>query len=215
MVGKPAAAAAVADDGDPTAQPERFAQSVSRARAAIFELAACNHFEWFCSFTLDDAKRDRHDLVAFRKDFAQFIRDQNKRRDPQRKIRYLLIPEQHKDGAWHMHGLFMGLGLHDLVRNEYGYLDWPAYRLRFGFFSCSRIRSRLACSKYITKYVTKDFGTCKDMGAGAHLFFASQGLQRRQTLDKLQGGSCPYLDSGAAASYENDYVRIFWTDANQ
>lgn len=35
---------------------ERFAQSLSRTRARIFELAACNEFTHFCTFTQDEKK---------------------------------------------------------------------------------------------------------------------------------------------------------------
>lgn len=195
----------------------RFEQSVSRTRAAIFELAMCNDFEWFVTMTLDSEKRDRNDLQAFRRDFAQFVRDQNKKRSQEQKIEYLLIPEQHKDGAWHMHGLFKGLreGT-DLVRNEHRYLDWPGYRKRFGFFSCDRIRSQEACSKYITKYVTKDIDQSTALDSGAHAYYASQGLKRREALVTLCADRCPIAElprgNGKYGQwdFENEYVKICW-----
>lgn len=200
--------ASIGASGD---EKERFLQSVSRARSRVFELAACNDFSFFCTLTLDADKRDRFDLSGFRKAFAQMVRNLNRGRDE--KIRYLLIPEHHKDGAWHMHGLFMGFTASDLVKNGFGYLDWPAYSSRFGFFSCSPIRSKEGCSRYITKYVTKDFdGSCRQ--SGEHLFFASQGLKGRQTLYKLEGGKCWLLDPKQAPEFESDYVRIYWLDAD-
>lgn len=102
-----------------------YAPQSPAAKARVNELALCNEFEYFCTFTQSDELRDRFDLKAFRKDFAMFVRNENRRRE--KKIKYLLVPERHKDGAWHMHGLLMGLTSDDLYPNEYGYLDWARY----------------------------------------------------------------------------------------
>lgn len=185
---------------------ERLSQSVSRTKATILELALCNPFTHFCTFTQSEDLRDRFDLDAFRKDFAQFVRDLNKKRGENDKIQYLLVPEQHQDGAWHMHGLLMGLGKADLVKNEHGYLDWPAYRGRFGFFSVSGIRKKTACCRYITKYVTK--AVCATaLKSGRHTYFASQGLQRKQVVVENElGRLCPVKHW----DFINDYVKVKW-----
>lgn len=199
------------DSIEPTCA-ERIAQSVSRTRSKIFELALCNPFKWFVTLTLDSEKRDRNDLSAFRKAFSQFVRNENKKRSKGQKIEYLVIPEQHKNGAWHMHGLFMGLTDADLVRNGYGYLDWPAYRKRFGFFSCSAIKSHEACSKYITKYVTKDIKQSTRLEGGQHSYYASQGLKRREVLELRSSEKIPFFDGDLPQNwdFENDFVKICW-----
>ena len=201
---------------DPEGDAQRFEQSLSRTRSTIFEIAMCNEFTHFCTFTADAEKRDRFDLKAFHKEFSQFIRDENKKRSESEKLRYLLIPEQHKDGAWHFHALFMGLGKKDLKKNEFGYLDWFAYRRRFGFFSCSKIKSHEACSKYITKYVTKSIASDVKRNAGQHLFYASQGLRRREVLDVLSGDKCPFMtgEKSEKWDFENEYVKIKWVNIN-
>lgn len=204
-----------ADSTTSSVNPEgRFASSLSRTRARVFELAMCNDFEFFVTCTLDENMRDRYDLTAFRKALAQMIRDLNKNRTEGQKIEYLLLPELHENGAWHMHGLFKGLQVGtDLCKNEHGYLDWFAYRKRFGFFSCSPIQSQEGCSKYITKYVTKAFNTdnnerstAEAVGGRAHLYFASQGLKRREVLAKYEGGRPP----DCSWDFENEYVKIGW-----
>ena len=126
------------------------------------------------------------------------------------KIEYLIIPEQHKDGAWHAHGLIKGLTRDNLKRNTKGYLDWFEYSKRFGFFSCSPIKSHEACCKYITKYVTKDVKKSTDLQAGAHSYFASQGLQRREMLDRFAFGQNLLFDRFGTWDFENDYVKIMW-----
>lgn len=187
-------------------EEERLRSSISRAKARVNELALCNEFEYFCTFTQSDELRNRFDLKAFRKDFAMFVRNENRRRE--KKIKYLLVPERHKDGAWHMHGLLMGLTSDDLYPNEYGYLDWARYRRKFGFFSCSRIFDREATASYVTKYISKDMAT-ENREAFGHLFFASQGLKGREVVpwDYLQ--RCPKTDFG----FENEYVKVLWADS--
>lgn len=198
---------------------ERFSQSISRSKARIFELAMCNEFNFFCTFTQDEKLRDRFNLTKFRKDFAMLIRNLNRSRAEGEKIKYLLIPEQHKNGAWHMHGLLKGLTASDLrefrlseniperikkqIRNGKKVYDWTRYRRAFGYFTCTDIENTTACSKYITKYISKDLQKTVREG-GEHLFFASQGLNGRRVLTKNSFEPCPFDDW----DFENDYVKI-------
>lgn len=195
----------------------RFSQSISRTKSRVFELAACNEFQHFCTFTQDEKLRDRFDLSEFRKDFAQLVRNINRGRET--KIKYLLIPEKHKNGAWHMHGLLSGLQPDDLrpfelteniperlkkmIRGGTAVYDWTRYRRAFGYFTCTEIESREACAKYVTKYISKDLQKTVREG-GEHLFFASQGLKGRQTLIKNCADPCPV----EKWDFENDFIRI-------
>ncbi len=194
-----------------TSKPDnvRFRSSLSRTKSTVFEIAMCNEFQFFCTFTQDEKLRgDRYNLGEFRKAFSQFIRNENKKRDT--PIKYLCIPEQHKDGAWHLHGLLSGLIVgKDLVKNKYNYYDWTAYSKRFGFFSCDEIKNSEKCSSYICKYITKEFLE-KEENSHQHLFFASQGLARKQTL--VNKSFMPLFDWNF--DWENDYVGISWIDGD-
>ena len=199
---------------------ERLRQSISRAKSRIFELAICNEFTHFCTFTLDKEKRDRGDLAAFRKAFAQMVRNINRGREDAHKIKYLLIPEPHKNGAWHMHGLLKGFAPNDLtafklsdkiperlrrqIRTGEKVYNWTRYAENFGFFTATEIQSRAACSRYVTKYVTKELGAAAH-AAGAHLYYASQGLEGRQCLYKNSFEAPP--DFGGW-DFENEYVKV-------
>lgn len=198
---------------------ERFKQSVARAKRRIFELAICNEFQFFCTFTQDEKKRDRFDLKEFRKDFAQFVRNLNRGRTEDEKIKYLLIPEKHKNGAWHMHGLLKGLTDKDLrkfsleetlpyrirnaIKSGETVYNWETYSRKFGYFTCTEIKNLSACSRYITKYVTKDMQS-NNLEAGAHLFFASQGLKSKEILLYHYDGKLQIGDW----DFENKYVKI-------
>lgn len=201
------------------AKEERFANSVSRSKSRIFELASCNEFKYFCTFTQDETKRDRFDLKDFRKDFGQFVRNLNRNRSEGDRIQYLLIPEQHKNGAWHMHGLLKGLNDDDLrefklseripnrikktIREGKKVYDWSRYRRSFGYFTCTEIENTEAVSKYITKYISKDLQKTVHE-SGEHLFFASQGLKGREVVLKNCTEPC-FVDEW---DFENEYCKV-------
>lgn len=200
------------------AEKKRFSASISRSKSRVFELAMCNEFQHFCTFTQNDDLRDRFDITKFRKDFSMFVRNQNRGREI--PIKYLLIPEQHANGAWHMHGLLQGLTDSDLreftlkeklpykiinqLKNGKKIYNWDKYQSRFGYFTASEIESGNACARYITKYITKDLqrGVRE---SGQHLYFASQGLKGREAVVKHSFDECPIVDGW---DFENDYVKI-------
>ncbi len=154
----------------------RFDSSVARTRTAVKELAMCNPWTWFVTLTLSPQKvPDRHDLEAYHSKLTNYIRGLNKRRDPARKITYLLVPEKHQDGAWHMHGLMNGLDEKDLITNDFGYCDWPKYKKHFGWISMGRIRDRLGVIAYICKYINKGLAATLHK-TDAHMYYRSRGL---------------------------------------
>lgn len=202
-----------------TVNDEKLDCNVVRAKSKIFELAMCNEWKWFFTITLDPKKYDRHDLEKFRKDFSQFIRNYNRLNN--KKIKYLVIPEEHSKGGWHMHGFLMGLEPSDLrlfgleERLPYYILDkikkgakiyeWEAYRKKFGFNDFEFIKNQKACSHYVTKYITKDLvRTVKE--SGAHLYYCSQGLKRAKEVKR--GSLKP--DINFNWQFENDYIATSW-----
>lgn len=197
----------------------RFSSSISRARARVFELASCNEFQHFCTFTLNKDMKDRNDLSEFRKSLSMLFRNINRERDIENLIKYLLIPEPHKKGGWHMHGLLTGLSTADLVefkltdnipqklkkqiKNGEKIYNFPRYADKFGFFTATDIKNKNACSVYLTKYITKDLGKSL-LSKGQHLFFASQGLKGREVLAK----NCDEIPPFDTWDFENDFVKI-------
>lgn len=195
----------------------RYTSSISRARSRVYELSMCNEFQYFCTFTLNGEWKDRENLKQYRKELAMLIRNLNRERSE--KIKYLMIPERHKNGGWHLHGFFMGLTADDLrefktteniplkmkktIKSGEKLFDFPRYSSKFGFCSISEIKNREAVSAYITKYITKDLGGDK-MAHGEHLFFSSQGLKGREVLAKNSYDLPPFNEW----DYENDYVKI-------
>ena len=155
----------------------------SRALSTIRELALCNPWEYFCTLTISPEHYDRYNLKEYQKNLSEFIHSYNRNCNECEKVKYLLIPEMHKDGAWHMHGFLSGIKKKDLYINDNGYLGWTSYEKRFGFISFSKIRDIDRAANYITKYISKD--AAKNVTAlGAHLYYASKNLNRASTLYK-------------------------------
>lgn len=184
--------------------PNKLENHLSRAKSMVFEYAMCNRFDYFVTFTLSPEKYDRYNLKKFIKDLGQFIR--NYRRDYNVNIQYLLIPEQHKDGAWHMHGLIKGVPEEHLSINSNGYLDWDAYSVRFGYISLGSIMSREAVAKYITKYIAKTLEVGKGVtDKNQKSYYVSKGLQIAQKVK--EGSLTSYQLEKIPFDFENDYVK--------
>lgn len=183
---------------------EKLSNNLIRAKTTVFELAMCNEFEYFVTLTLSEEKYNRYDLGKYIKDLGQFFRDYRKKFNV--NVQYLLIPEPHRDKAWHMHGLIMGIPRNHLEKNKNGYMDWKAYSEKFGYMSIDPVRNQEAVSKYITKYITKNI----NLGLGVteknkKAYYCSRGLHRPEkvkegTLTSSQLDKIPF-------DYENDYVK--------
>lgn len=181
--------------------------NLCRARSAIREIALCNNWTWFGTFTLSDVNGDRYDLKKFIREFGVWIGNYNRKFGT--KLRYLIIPEQHKNGAWHLHGLLDGVADNSLVVNQYGYMDMPYYANRFGFISLSRIKDPERVASYITKYVTKQTGD--NIELGYHSYYCSRGLNRAQLLAEFTCSGNPVQDNKV---WCNEYCGIEWVEAD-
>lgn len=205
-----------------TVHDEKLSQSISRAKATVLDLALCNEWDFWTTFTLNPKKYDRTNLDKFRADFTQWIRDQRKRTGT--SIDYLLIPELHQDGIhWHMHGFVKGLPEseyrrftleqhlpHKLrLRIEQGVpvFDWPRYREKFGWVDLEHIMDKRKCSVYATKYANKDLEKLS-IELGSHMYYCSRGLRRSETIKR---GT---MLADMIPDYQNDYVRVKWFAAN-
>jgi len=82
--------------------PGDIARAQRRARAQVRDLALCNPFSHFVTLTLDPSRVDRYDMAGITRKLNAWLSNQVQRRG----LRYVLVPERHKDGAVHFHGFF-------------------------------------------------------------------------------------------------------------
>jgi len=180
----------------------KLRNNICRSKGKVFEYAKCNKWDYFATLTLDKAKKDRYDLQSYIIDLGRFIRNERVRTGCD--IKYLLIPEQHKDKAWHMHGYFRGIPQSDVVCNPYGYFSWERYANRFGYCSLDVIKDKDRCDNYITKYISKDMGG-QAIGKNKKLYYASRGLNTAEVVYQAYT-----LESMKKPDFENDFVQIKW-----
>lgn len=93
---------------------EKLANSISRTRRLILEYALANDWDYFITMTLDKEKGNRFDLEGWRKRFSEWLK--YRRKEYGLKVDFILVPEQHGDGAWHAHGLIRGLDVRELEK---------------------------------------------------------------------------------------------------
>ncbi|MEV4532182.1 hypothetical protein, partial [Streptosporangium sp. NPDC049304] len=121
------------------------------------------------------------------------------------KFDYIMIPELHKDGAIHFHGVTGGLNA--VIRDSgvkhkgvkvYNCSDWD-----HGFTTLTKIRSREKTASYITKYVTKEMQN-SIVGKGKKKYWCSRGLRVPAVEYSVQD-----LGLGLQPDYENDTCLIY------
>lgn len=197
---------------------EKLENNISRARATIFELAMCNDWQYFVTLTLSPKKYDRYNLEKFRKDLSKFINNYNTH--CKLNIKYMFVPEQHQDGAWHMHGFIKGLTeqevepfkikfgqklpqyIIDRITEGREVCNWIQFADKFGYTVLEAVRSKEAASMYVMKYISKNLAkSIKELGA--HLYYCSKGLKRAEFVikeERIRDAFCP--------DYENDYLAV-------
>lgn len=177
--------------------------NIARSKSKIQELALCNGWDYFCTFTINKDKYDRYDFKTYYSDLSKFIANYNRSCKPEEQVKYIFVPEMHKDGAWHIHGFLKGIRGGDLYINKHGYLGWKQYEKKFGYISFSQIKDVDRCANYILKYITKD--SSKNISElGLHLYYASKKLLTGETI--FRGSlnlKCPW-----GYITEDDYCRV-------
>jgi len=192
-------------NGNPTAirrLGERFASSIYRARSKIRELGLCNDWDFLVTFTFDDKKFDRTNLTYLKGKLTDFLR--NYKSAQKIKIRYLIIPEQDKNGNWHFHGLLAGLPFDYLREVDYFrkriIFDWDDYAAKFGHIRVEEINSLDRVANYLLKQVTLEILSAARK-KGSNTYYASNGLNRAVVI--LVGHLCKELDN---PDFENRFV---------
>lgn len=155
---------------------EHSAADVERARrraaSAVRDLALCNDFRWFVTLTLDQQHIDRYDMGAIMRKVNQWLSNAVRRQG----LRYVLVPELHKDGAVHFHGFFSD----SLAAVDSGHKDsggHTVYNLpqwRFGFTAAIELYgSYHSAVGYVCKYVRK-----QDTKIGGRWYYSGGGLRK-------------------------------------
>lgn len=203
-----------------TVNGEKLSNNLSRAKSTVREYALCNPWDYWCTLTISPEKHDRYDLNGIMTVFGKWVQNYNARCEQKDKVVYLLVPEKHQDGAWHLHGFIKGIKEKDLYVNKYGHLTWKQYEKKFGFISMDRLKDQDKASSYVTKYMTKD--TDKSVTElNKRSFYASKGLQKAVELYKGKGeflsswdwehpdGYCKIKTLDVRKDNIHDYIEVY------
>ena len=132
-------------------------RSMRRARAKLRRLALANDFRYFVTLTLDAQRIDRYDGQAVVKALSRWADNMVRRAG----LRYILVPELHKDGAFHFHGFFAGDGV-KVVDSGVKWDNRPVFNLpqwKFGFSTAQELYGDYrAAVGYCCKYIGKQDG---------------------------------------------------------
>jgi len=147
--------------------------SIQRAREKVYQICEANrgrhgnYREIFFTLTTQDQLTEYKES---NKKIKSFIRRLSKHVG--HAVKYIIIPELHKSGAIHYHGIFYNLPFIDIKIFRYqlwkeGYVDLQVPR---------KIRST---SAYIAKYMTKDYQ--KNTPLHTKLYFTARDMYRPET----------------------------------
>ena len=143
--------------GESIFQDSNLERSIRQTKTTITDYVLSNNFEIFATFTFSPKKVDRFDIDACKSKLRKWLQRQ---REKNPNLKYVIVPEKHKNGAIHFHALFENIDTFTLkktkIRQEkrdvFTMTDW-----RFGFSNVKFIDSnRIKVAAYITKYITKD-----------------------------------------------------------
>lgn len=147
--------------------------SLNRTKNKIYSYARCVKWEWFVTFTFSPDKVDRFDFDECSRLVRRWLNNQ-RRNAPD--LQYIVVPEQHKNGAWHFHGLlanigkmkFIDSGVKDKGKTIFNMSKWSN-----GFTTATVVKDVYRVSKYIGKYITKEL--C-ELTRGKQRYFVSQNI---------------------------------------
>ena len=148
-------------------------ESVRRSRQAIYDISRSYNWDWFLTFTFSSDSVDRYnydDVVALMSAWLKKMRKLNK------DMRYILVPEKHKDGAYHFHGLFACCDLRPVLWKRKIY-NIPCFD--YGYTTATRVRNSQAACRYISKYITKDICT---VAYGKKRYWTSRNISKPDAI---------------------------------
>lgn len=188
-------------------------RNCNRTKQMVFTYARCVAWEWFVTITFSKDKVDRYDFDECSSKVRRWLMNQ-RRYAPD--LAYLVVPEQHKDGAWHFHAVLANTGdmrFIDSGHKSHGDVIYNMIKWQYGFTTATKVKDIHRVAKYIGKYITK--GLC-DITPGRQRYYVSQNLPKpKEATMLLTGNMQDVLDTVCtlATSWGKEIAHITQTRA--
>lgn len=131
-------------------------KNMYRVRRKLFDYAKNNQFDYFWTLTFDSSFDDNDKRIE---EMLRWLDMERKRAARLEKdFRYIFVPELHKSGLLHFHGVTGGYSP-ELVYSGHKFKNVRVFNcvsFEAGFTNVQMVRSKEKISRYITKYITKD-----------------------------------------------------------
>lgn len=172
----------------PEQAPKDRKKQFNRTKRLIYDKALSGHWNGFVTLTFDPKKVDSMDYDTCLNKVQNWFHNLRKRYCPD--LMYIVVPEQHKSGAYHFHALvgnITGLKYTRAINPHSGKAladsnGHPIYNLdgwRFGYstlvLSGDSFEDSSRMSGYVTKYMTKDLDASLE---GHRKFLASTNIPK-------------------------------------
>lgn len=139
---------------------EERSNVVSRNRTIqkVYEVTRSNMWEWFITLTFNPEKVNSFEYTEVSQVLSKWLNNLKSRYAPD--LKYIIVPELHKSGRYHFHGLIADTG--NMIFEDSGHKTFGGetiYNLgnyKLGFTTATKINDVSRASSYITKYITKD-----------------------------------------------------------
>lgn len=203
-------------------------KSINRTKTKISDYILCNNFTHFVTFTFDPSnskvknEENRKDLLKMSKLLITWVNSEqiNHFRRHGHRFGYLIVPERHKNGAWHFHAVFQGYKneIEDFYssknkyltvdeirsknkkpKNQRGFL--PRYKL--GRSEIAPVKDKFRMSNYIKKYITKELINEKYKKR----YWASRNLKLPEVIENIVESSTKIPKEYILKEY--DYHKIY------
>ena len=202
-------------------------KSINRTKTKISDYVLCNNFSHFATFTFDpsnskvNGEENRKDFQKMSSLLKNWLKTEqlNHFRRHGRKFRYLIVPERHKNNAWHFHALLEGYqneteGFYTRKNKYITVAELKAkkkdknrkfiVRYKLGRSEIAPIKDKTKMSSYIKKYITKELIQDKN----AKRYWASRNLKTPEIIPNFisESQKIPEQFLTAKHDYHNIYI---------
>lgn len=202
-------------------------KSINRTKTKISDYVLCNNFSHFATFTFDpsnskvNGEENRKDFQKMSSLLKNWLKTEqlNHLRRHGRRFRYLIVPERHKNNAWHFHALLEGyqnetegfytrknkyITVSELKKTKKDKNRKFITRYTLGRSEIAPIKDKTKMSSYIKKYITKELIQDKN----AKRYWASRNLKTPEIIPNFisESQKIPEQFLIAKHDYHNIYI---------